>query len=137
MGATSDFVLSRAIKFWHAVALKAQLEDYSHQGVRPQQDGPCYTSRMSAMVHLAIYDAYVGVSREASTYLEYQSLPGGSKNAGGGDRGGRRLLSAHPTIAEARPLNLRYCFDVLSASWDCTSHESLQAAAPLRLLQLV
>ena len=37
--------------------------------------GPAYTSRVLAMCHTAIYDAYVGFSRDAATYLDYGFLP--------------------------------------------------------------
>jgi Vanadium chloroperoxidase N-terminal domain len=71
----ADYILSRVIKYWHSAALDAQKEDYSHEGKPPEQNGPCYTSRISALVHIAIYDAYVGITREGDLYHTYDADP--------------------------------------------------------------
>lgn len=67
------------IAFWHQLVLDLQLADYSRvnsDGVEdtiidPENPGPCYASRAMAMVHLAMYDAFVGVTGDAATYLLY------------------------------------------------------------------
>jgi hypothetical protein len=40
----------------------------------PDQPVITYASRAQAIVHLAIYDAYVGVTGAAPTYLKYRPL---------------------------------------------------------------
>ena len=40
-----------------------------------QVDGPAFTSRALAIIHLAMWDAYVGISQDAGTYCDYDSLP--------------------------------------------------------------
>ena len=69
------------IAFWHQLVLDLQLADYSRVNdegdeiSNPENPGPCYSSRAMAMTHLAMYDAYVGVTQEAETYLTYAQLP--------------------------------------------------------------
>lgn len=72
---TSDDTLLRVVKFWHGVAVQATKEDYSQDGQEPEEVGPCYSSRISAMVHVAMYDAYVGITEEGSTYYTYDQQP--------------------------------------------------------------
>lgn len=73
------------IAFWHQLILDLQLADYSRvdenetEVTAPENPGPCYSSRAMAIAHLAMYDAYVGVTGEGRTYLEYskRELPTG------------------------------------------------------------
>lgn len=64
-----------AVAFWHQLVLDLQLADYSRTNAAgdeisaPENPGPCYSSRAMAMVHLAMYDAYVGVTGDADTYI--------------------------------------------------------------------
>jgi hypothetical protein len=66
------------IAFWHQLVLDLQLADYSRVGVdgkevrAPENPGPAYASRALAIAHLAMYDAYVGVTRDDETYLKYK-----------------------------------------------------------------
>jgi hypothetical protein len=68
------------IAFWHQLVLDLQLADYSRVGAdgnevrAPENPGPAYASRALAIAHLAMYDAYVGVTRDAATYLTYKRV---------------------------------------------------------------
>jgi hypothetical protein len=75
----SDF-LANLVTTWHENAIKAHEKDYSRTKVNgeilpPKVPGPGCTGRALAMVHLAIYDAYVGISKEDKTYLTYKKTP--------------------------------------------------------------
>jgi hypothetical protein len=64
------------IAFWHQVIQDLQLADYSRtkDGVEvnaPQTPGPTYAARALGIAHITMYDAYVGVTAEAATYLKY------------------------------------------------------------------
>src|SRR3990172_7719256 len=65
-----------SILFWNDVALEAAKTDYSTPDPSvdptPQQPGPTAASRAFAIVHVAMYDAYVGV-RGGDTYLTYST----------------------------------------------------------------
>ncbi len=50
-----------SILFWNAVALEANRVSHSDPGKR-EQTGPTLSSRALAIVHLAMYDAYAGIS---------------------------------------------------------------------------
>jgi hypothetical protein len=77
-GAVSSF-LANLVSIWHKNAINAHRNDYSRENgpniASPKVPGPGCTGRALAMVHLAIYDAYVGISREGKTYLTYDRLP--------------------------------------------------------------
>ena len=60
-----------SILFWNAVALEANRVSHSDPDKR-QQNGPTLSSRASAIVHLAMYDAYAGVAGAGFT----RYLPG-------------------------------------------------------------
>ena len=69
-----------SILFWNQVALDAAKTDFSLPDPRPadlvpQQPGPTYASRALAIVHLAMYDAFVGVRGGGATYLDYTAEP--------------------------------------------------------------
>lgn len=56
-----------AILTWNEVALEVQRRDFSPDAdgeVNPQQPGPTRTSRALAIVHLAMYDAFVSTASE-------------------------------------------------------------------------
>ena len=63
-----------AILFWNDVCLAANKKDFSTEKPEmspdPEQGGPTRTSRAFAIVHLAMYDAYVGIDG-GDTYLTY------------------------------------------------------------------
>jgi hypothetical protein len=76
-GATTPFAdagLKDIVKFWHSVVLDTHLKDFSGSGT-PQQPGPTYTTRAMAMAHVAMYDAYVGMTKDAATYYSYPNIP--------------------------------------------------------------
>lgn len=72
-----------SILFWNQVALDAGKTDFSlpdprPPGLVPQQPGPTFASRALAIVHLAMYDAFVGIRGGGATYLDHgdETLPG-------------------------------------------------------------
>ncbi len=69
-----------AILFWNQVSLDANKTDFSSDKpetpINSEQGGPTRTSRALAIVHLAMYDAYVGVTGAAATYLTYAPTAG-------------------------------------------------------------
>lgn len=64
-----------SILYWNQVALDAGKIDFSSPdpttALMPQQAGPTYAARALAIVHLAMYDAYVGIKGGGATYLNY------------------------------------------------------------------
>jgi Vanadium chloroperoxidase N-terminal domain/PAP2 superfamily len=68
--------MADSILFWNDVANETTRVDYSSAdptiALTPEQAGPTRTSRALAIVHLAMYDAYVGASGGA-TYLAYSA----------------------------------------------------------------
>ena len=62
-----------SILFWNAVALEANRVSHSDPG-RRQQNGPTLSSRALAIVHLAMYDAYAGITGGAQ-YPRYLPAP--------------------------------------------------------------
>lgn len=86
----TDSILKAQITFWHKATIRAHLIDYSQDGsstpegtvFNPRVPGPCYVSRAFAMVHIAMFDAYVGITRSQRTYLAYKTpLPRVEKSA--------------------------------------------------------
>ena len=77
----ADRVLRMIVQRSHDKAIDAHIQDYSRRDdatgrpLDPRVDGPCYTSRSLAMVHVAMYDAFAGISRNAATYLKHSRLP--------------------------------------------------------------
>jgi hypothetical protein len=63
-----------SILFWNAVALEANRVSHSDPDKR-EQNGPTLSSRASAIVHLAMYDAYAGVENNATTFPRYLPAP--------------------------------------------------------------
>ena len=65
-----------SILHWNQVALDAAKADFSSSdpsvNPSPEQGGPTRTSRALAMVHVAMYDAYVGI-KGGPKYLSYAS----------------------------------------------------------------
>ena len=93
-----------AILHWNQVALDAAKTDFTTSdpsvNPSPEQGGPTRTSRALAIVHLAMYDAYVGI-RGGSKYLSYTSgeVPGTSD-----------LQAAQAAVAAAACLTLLSLF---------------------------
>ena len=93
--------MTDAILYWNQVALDAAKEDYSTADPvkdPPQQRGPTLTSRALAIVHLAMYDAYVGITG-GPTYLSYATTPGTN-----------HLTAAQTAVAAAAYLTLQTLF---------------------------
>ena len=91
-----------SILFWNQVALDAAKTDFSLPDPRPadlvpQQPGPTYASRALAIVHLAMYDAFVGVRGGGATYLDYTAEPPPGTTA---------LAAARAAVAAAACLTL-------------------------------
>ena len=59
--ALEESQMQDSILFWNAVALEANRVSHSDPDKR-QQNGPTLSSRAIAIVHLAMYDAFVGIS---------------------------------------------------------------------------
>jgi Vanadium chloroperoxidase N-terminal domain len=57
-----------AVKFWHNVALEVARLDYSSATAKPVNPAITYTSRAQAMVHIAMHDAYIGLTKEHGIY---------------------------------------------------------------------
>lgn len=91
-----------SILFWNQVAIDAGKVDFSLPDPRPpdlvpQQPGPTYASHALAVVHLAMYDAFVGIRGGAPTYLDYSTEPAPGTAA---------LPAARSAVAEAACLTL-------------------------------
>jgi vanadium chloroperoxidase len=74
--------MSDPILFWNQVALEANR--VSHTNGKDEQTGPTLSSRALAIVHLAMYDAYAGVTNDPPNlprYLPNPPPPGGSASA--------------------------------------------------------
>jgi hypothetical protein len=71
--------LQTIIAYWHDCSLVIGQRDYARKELFPDEDekpvqpGPCYTARGLAMVHVAMYDALAGITKEGPTYLKYGS----------------------------------------------------------------
>jgi hypothetical protein len=87
--------MNDAILFWNEVANEASRIDFSTSDM-PQQGGPTKTSRAMAIVHVAMYDAYVGIVGGAGTYLSYASTTPGTND----------VLAARAAVASAATLTL-------------------------------
>lgn len=72
--------MTDSILFWNQIAIDANKADFSSPdpatNPSPQQGGPTRTSRALAIVHLAMYDAYVAITGSGKTYLKYTESPG-------------------------------------------------------------
>lgn len=71
--------MADSILFWNAVALEANRVSHSDPDKR-EQTGPTLSSRALAIVHLAMYDAYAGITGGANfpRYLLSPPPPVGS-----------------------------------------------------------
>lgn len=75
MQVSSVIDIKDSILHWNQIALEAVKTDFSTSDPTidpsPEQGGPTGTSRALAIVHLAMYDAYVGITG-GQTYLSYE-----------------------------------------------------------------
>lgn len=72
--AAAAVALADPILYWNDVALEANR--VSHTNGNNEQTGPTLSSRALAIVHLAMYDAYIGVTNAAGTTTLPPYLPG-------------------------------------------------------------
>jgi hypothetical protein len=68
---------SDVVLYWNAVALDANRE--SHTDPNGEQKGPTLSARALAIVHLAIHDAFFGITGTQSPYMPLPTFPGGDK----------------------------------------------------------
>ena len=90
------------ILYWNDVALEANR--VSHTNGEKEQTGPTLSSRALAIVHLAVYDAFVGASQAA---LDHYLTP---KPASGSSVGAAVAAAAHATLSKLFP-SQRQFFD--------------------------
>jgi Vanadium chloroperoxidase N-terminal domain/PAP2 superfamily len=104
--------MSDSIRTWNQIAMDVAQADFSSPSPSvapsPQQAGPTYVSRALAIVHLAMYDAYMGATgtnihgQARKTYLDYADAPGA---------GGTSVAAAQAAVAAAACLTLVALFD--------------------------
>ncbi len=85
-----------AILYWNDVSLEANR--VSHTNGKNEQTGPTLSSRALAIVHLAMYDAFVGVSKKLTPYL-----PGLPAPVGGASVEAAIAAAAHATLSRLFP----------------------------------
>lgn len=67
------------ILYWNEVALEANKVSHTTKQDGAQVNGPTLSSRALAIIHIAMYDAYIGTSGSALTkYLGYANAPAGA-----------------------------------------------------------
>lgn len=86
------------ILYWNDVALEANR--ISHTNGKNEQTGPPLSSRALAIVHLAIYDAYIGVSPSGADPLSTVGTWPGFRSIGGCRRCGCRARDARGSLSE-------------------------------------
>src|SRR3954452_13422861 len=94
----TDYIL-----VWNDVALEANL--VSHTDGSKEQNGPTLSSRAMAIVHLAMYDAYAGVTNDPTNLPPYNpSLPtpptGATTQAAVGAAAFTTLAALYPSQVE-------------------------------------
>jgi hypothetical protein len=83
------------ILYWNDIALEANR--VSHTRLKGEQRGPTLSSRALAIVHLAMYDAFVGASQAALTpYLTQKTQRCVVGVRGGGSGGPCHLIAPVP-----------------------------------------
>lgn len=112
-----------AILHWNQVALDAAKADFTTNdppvNPSPEQGGPTRTSRALAIVHLAMYDAYVGI-KGGPKYLSYAS---------GETPGTSDLQAAQAAVAAAACLTLLTLFSRQKDTF-LKEHEKFVAMLP-------
>ncbi len=89
------------ILYWNDVALEANR--ISHTNGAGEQTGPTLSSRALAIVHLAMYDAYVGVANAPGTTTLPPYLPGLPPPAAGASADAAVAAAAHATLSALFP----------------------------------
>jgi membrane-associated phospholipid phosphatase len=90
------------ILYWNAVALEANR--VSHTNGKGEQTGPTLSSRALAIVHLAMYDAYAAIRRNATTDVNLAPyLPGLPPPPAGAAVAAAVAAAAHATLSALFP----------------------------------
>ena len=84
------------ILYWNDVSLEANR--VSHTNGKGEQTGPTLSSRALAIVHLAMYDAFAGVSKKLTPYL-----PGLPAPVAGASVDAAIAAAAHATLSKLFP----------------------------------
>lgn len=93
------------ILYWNAVALEANR--ISHTNGKREQTGPTLSSRALAIVHLAMYDAFVGTDK-VTTPAQPHYLPGLPPAASGASIAAAVAAAAHLTLGRLFPSQKAY-----------------------------
>jgi membrane-associated phospholipid phosphatase len=88
-----------AILYWNKVSLEANRE--SHTNGKGEQTGPTLSSRALGIVHLAMYDAFAGVSGNPAGLPPY--LPGLPAPSPGASADAAVAAAAHATLSKLFP----------------------------------
>ena len=90
------------IIYWNGVALEANR--VSHTNGKKEQIGPTLSSRALAIVHLAMYDAFAGISRNPSDPSDLPPyMPGLPKPMPGASADAAVAAAAHATLSSLFP----------------------------------
>jgi hypothetical protein len=106
--------MTDAILYWNAVALEANR--ISHSNAKGEQTGPTLSARALAIVHLAMYDAFAGITNTPATLPFY--LPAAVLNPIPGPPASRAAAvaaAAHATLSALFPSQRAY-FDLQHAA---------------------
>ncbi|MBM4256194.1 MAG: vanadium-dependent haloperoxidase [Deltaproteobacteria bacterium] len=88
-----------SILYWNDVALEANR--VSHTNGKGEQTGPTLSSRALAMVHLAMYDAYAGITNDAVNFPPYLTTL--NPPAPGASIAAAVAAAAHATLSKLFP----------------------------------
>ncbi len=102
------------ILFWNDVALEANR--VSHTNGKNEQTGPTLSARALAIVHLAMYEAYSGVARDAANLPPYLTEPIAPPAGATGDSAAAAAVAAaaHATLSKLFPIQKAF-FDTKHA----------------------
>jgi hypothetical protein len=105
------------ILLWNEVALEANR--ISHTNGQGEQPGPTLSSRALAIVHLAMYDAYVGVINDPATLPRYLSVPPAPPSPGAGaSEDAAVAAAAHTTLSSLFPSQTPFFDSILAGVGD-------------------
>jgi membrane-associated phospholipid phosphatase len=88
-----------SLLYWNEVALDASAQDHTGAPAKLEQGGPTRTSRALAIVHLAMYDAFVSINGGSAPYLAdlMTPAPGASAEAALGEAAYVTLKALYPS----------------------------------------
>jgi vanadium chloroperoxidase len=113
------------ILYWNEVALEANRISHTEGGqIHKGVNGPTLSSRALAIIHLAMYDAFVGVSRANGTTTLQHYLPSLNNAIAGASENAAIAAAAHATLSKLYP-NLKPLWDKkhLEAGLSSTGYE--------------